>query len=35
MKIFGISVVTIVLLVVAYWAGTKGMLGGLTSKIGG
>lgn len=35
MKIFGISLVTIILVVAAYWAGTKGMLGGLTSKISG
>lgn len=35
MKIFGISLVTIIIVVVAYWAGTKGMLGGLTSKLGG
>lgn len=35
MKIFGISLATIIIVVIAYWAGTKGMLGGLTSKLGG
>lgn len=30
MRIFGVSVVTIILLGVAYWAGTKGFLARLT-----
>lgn len=35
MKIFGISLVTLVLIAVAYWAGTKGFLGSITSKVAG
>lgn len=35
MKIFGISLVTLILIVAAYWAGTKGMLGSITSKVAG
>lgn len=35
MKIFGISVMTIIIVVVAYWAGSKGLLGGLKAKVTG
>jgi hypothetical protein len=33
MKIFGVSLITILLIVVAYYAGTKGVLSSLTSKL--
>lgn len=35
MKIFGISIVTIIIVVAAYYAGRKNMLSGITSKLGG
>lgn len=35
MKIFGVSLVTIILIVVAYYAGMKGWLSSVTSKIPG
>jgi len=34
MRIFGVSVITVVLVSVAYWAGTKGFLSRLTGAIG-
>lgn len=34
MKIFGVSLVTIVLIVVAYFAGSKGWLKSIGSKVG-
>lgn len=34
MKIFGISVITILIVVLAYVAGRKGWIAGLTSKVG-
>jgi hypothetical protein len=33
MKIFGVSIITIILVVVAYYAGMKGWLSAVTSKI--
>ena len=35
MKIFGVSLITIVLVVAAYYAGSKGVLKSLTSKVSG
>lgn len=35
MKIFGVSLITIIIVVIAYYAGSKGMLSGITSKIPG
>lgn len=35
MKIFGISLMTIIIVIVAYWAGSKGLLGDLKSKVAG
>lgn len=34
MKIFGFSLVTIIIVIVAYVAGRKGWIAGLTSKVG-
>jgi hypothetical protein len=35
MKIFGVSLITIILVVVAYYAGMKGWLSSVTSKVSG
>jgi hypothetical protein len=35
MKIFGVSLVTILIIVVAYYAGTKGILGKAKSAVAG
>jgi hypothetical protein len=35
MKIFGVSLITILLVVVAYYGGTQGWVGALTSKVKG
>jgi hypothetical protein len=34
MKIFGVSLITIILVVVAYYAGKKGVLGKAASAVG-
>jgi len=34
MKIFGVSLFTIVIIVVAYYAGTKGLISKIGSKVG-
>ncbi len=34
MKIFGVSIMTILIVLVAYWAGSKGLVGKTASAVG-
>lgn len=35
MKIFGVSLMTILIILVAYWAGSKGLVGKTVSTVAG